>query len=397
MHDDRALEQKFASILPCLDERQRRLLAAAEARCLGYGGIRRVSRASGLSHATIQKALKELDTPPDPKGRVRGPGGGRQKIREKAPAILDALETLIAPETRGDPMSPLRWTCKSTRQLAEALARQGFSVSHRVVGELLHHLGYSLQAMAKTLEGKQHPDREAQFRSINAFCERSVDTKKKELVGQYTHGGREWQPKGDPEKGNVHDFPDPRVGKAIPYGIYDLGWDLGWVNVGVDHDTSSFAVESIRRWWLGMGEELYPKAKRLLICADGGGSNGYRVRLWKVELQGFADETGLEVTVCHFPPGTSKWNKIEHRLFSHITMNWRGRPLISHQIVVELISATTTATGLEVEAHLDMRSYPTKIKVTKEQIGRVRLRPHDFHGKWNYTIEPGAMSSEPES
>jgi hypothetical protein len=224
-----------------------------------------------------------------------------------------------------------------------------------------------------------------------------VDTKKKELVGQYTHGGRDWQPKGDPEKGNVHDFPDPRVGKAIPYGIYDLGWDLGWVNVGVDHDTSCFAVESIRQWWLGMGEELYPDAGRLLICADGGGSNGYRVRLWKVELQRFADETGLEVTVCHFPPGTSKWNKIEHRLFSHITMNWRGRPLISHQVVVELIAATTTATGLEVEAHLDTRSYPTKIKVTKEQMGRVRLHPHEFHGKWNYTIEPGAMTSESKS
>ena len=403
MHDDRALERKFASIMPCLDERQRRLLAAAEARSLGYGGIRRVSRASGLSHATIQKALKELDTPPGPEHRVRNPGGGRKKIREKTPAILDALETLIAPETRGDPMSPLRWTCKSTRQLAEALDRQGFSVNHRVVGELLHHLGYSLQAMAKTLEGKQHHDRDAQFRYINATCVQylaegqpviSVDTKKKGLVGQYTHGGREWQPKGDPEKGNVHDFPDPRVGKAIPYGIYDLGWDLGWVNVGVDHDTSSFAVESIRQWWLGMGEESYPEAKRLLICADGGGSNEYRVRLWKVELQAFADETGLVVTVCHFPPGTSKWNKIEHRLFSSITMNWRGRPLISHQVVVELISATTPATGLEVEAHLDTRSYPTKIKVTKQQMEQVRLRPHDFHGKWNYTIEPGAMGSK---
>jgi transposase len=406
MHDDRALEQKFASILPCLDERQRRLLAAAEARSLGYGGIRRVSRASGLSHATIQKALKELDTPPDPKRRVRSPGGGRKPIREKTPAILGALEALIAPETRGDPMSPLRWTCKSTRQLAEALAEQGFSVSHRVVGELLHHLGYSLQAMAKTLEGKQHPDRDAQFRYINATCNRylaegqpviSVDTKKKELVGQYAHGGREWQPKGDPEKGNVHDFPDPRVGKAIPYGIYDLGWDLGWVNVGIDHDTSCFAVESIRQWWLGMGEELYPDARRLLICADGGGSNGSRVRLWKVELQRLADEAGLEVTVCHFPPGTSKWNKIEHRLFSHITMNWRGRPLISHQVVVELISATMTATGLEVEAHLDTRSYPTKIKVTKQQMERVRLRPHEFHGNWNYTIEPGDLGRKPKS
>src|SRR5512143_1714466 len=397
MQDDRALEQKLASILPCLDERQRRLVAAAEARCLGYGGSRRVSRASGLSHATIQKALKELDTPPDPRGRVRSTGGGRKKIREKAPAILDALETLIAPETRGDPMSPLRSAPKGTRQLAEALDRQGFSVSHRVVGELLHHLGYSLQAMAKTLEGKQHPDRDGQFRYINATCGRylaegqpviSVDTKKKELVGQYTHGGREWQPKGDPEKGNVHDFPDLGVGKAIPYGIYDLGWDLGWVNVGVDHDTSCFAVESIRQWWLGMGEEVYPEAKRLLTCADGGGSNGYRVRLWKVELQGFADETGLEVTVCHFPPGTSKWNKIEHRLFSHITMNWRGRPLISHQVVVELIAATRTATGLEVKARLVTRTYPTKVEVTKEQFERVRLERHEFHGDWNYTIRP---------
>jgi DDE family transposase len=406
MHDDRELERKFASILPCLDERQRRLLAAAEARSLGYGGIRRVSRASGISHAAIHRALKELDTPPPPGGRIRRPGGGRKKVRDTTPAILDTLEELIAPETRGDPMSPLRWTCKSTRQLAEALAQRGFPVSHRVVGELLHHLGYSLQAMAKTLEGKQHPDRDAQFRYINEVSGRyiaegspviSVDTKKKELVGRYANGGREWRPVGDPEKGNTHDFPDPRVGKAIPYGIYDLGWDLGWVNVGVDHDTAGFAVESIRQWWSAMGSESYADAGRLLICADGGGSNGYRVRLWKVELQGLADQTGLEVTVCHFPPGTSKWNKIEHRLFSHITMNWRGRPLVSHQVVVELIAATRTATGLEVEARLDPRNYPTKVKVTKEQMKRVQLHPHEFHGEWNYTVKPVATARHSKS
>jgi transposase len=406
MADDLELQRKFAAILPNLDERQRRLLAAAEARSLGYGGIRRVSRASGISHAAIQRALKELDAPPLPPGRVRRPGGGRKKLRDKEPAILAALEGLIAPETRGDPMSPLRWTCKSTRQLAEALDQRGFAVSHRVVGELLHHLGYSLQAMAKTLEGKQHPDRDAQFRYINEIGGRyitegspviSVDTKKKELVGQYANAGREWQPTGEPEEALVHDFPDRRVGKAIPYGVYDLGWDLGWVNVGVDHDTASFAVESIRRWWSGMGSGMYRDAERLLICADGGGSNGYRVRLWKVELQRLADETGLEVTVCHFPPGTSKWNKIEHRLFSHITMNWRGRPLVSHQVVVELIAATRTATGLEVEARLDTGNYPTKVKVTKQQMERVRLHPHEFHGEWNYTIKPEPTTSHGRS
>ncbi len=406
MPDDPELQRKFAAILPNLDERQRRLLAAVEARSLGYGGIRRVSRASGISHAAIQRALKELDAPPPPPGRVRRPGGGRKKLRDKEPAILVALEGLIAPETRGDPMSPLRWTCKSTRQLAEALGRQGFAVSHRVVGEMLHHLGYSLQAMAKTLEGRQHPDRDAQFRYISEISGRyiaagspviSVDTKKKELVGQYANRGREWQPAGEPEEALIHDFPDRRVGKAIPYGIYDMGWDLGWVNVGVDHDTASFAVEGIRRWWSGMGSEMYSDAGRLLICADGGGSNGYRVRLWKVELQRFADETGLEVTVCHFPPGTSKWNKIEHRLFSHITMNWRGRPLVSHQVVVELIAATRTATGLEVEARLDTGSYPTKVKVTKQQMERVRLHPHDFHGEWNYTIRPESSGSHGKS
>jgi transposase len=399
MTTDQELERKFATILPCLNERQRRLLLAAEARSLGSGGISRVSRASGVSRATIQTASKQLDSPLLPGGRVRSLGGGRKRLRDKDPAILEALDRLITPQTRGDPMSPLRWTCKSTRHLAEALVQKGFTVSHRLVGELLHHLGYSLQANAKTLEGKQHPDRDAQFRYINRTSRRflaagepviSVDTQKKELVGQYDNAGREWQPEGAPEKVLTHDFPDQRVGKAIPYGIDDLGWDLGWVNVGGDHDTASFAVESIRQWWSHMGSEMYSEARRLLICADGGGSNGYRLRLWKVELQGLADETGLGITVCHFPPGTSKWNKIEHRLFSHITMNWRGRPLVSHQVIVDLISATTTATGLEVEARLDMGSYPTKVKVTKKQMEQVRLHPHDFHGEWNYTIEPAA-------
>ena len=399
MDTDQELERKFGSLFPCLDERQRRLLAAAEARSLGYGGISRVSRACGLSRVTIQGALQELDSPSPHPDRARRPGGGRKKLRDSSPQLLKVLEELIAPETRGDPMSPLRWTCKSTRQLSEALEERGLTASYHAVGRMLHHLGYSLQATAKTLEGKQHPDRDAQFRYISTTCAAyiaegqpviSVDTKKKELVGQYANRGREWQPAGDPERVNVHDFGDPGVGKAIPYGVYDVGWDLGWVNVGCDHDTAAFAVESIRRWWQAMGEESYPDAARLLICADGGGSNGYRLRLWKVELQRWADETGLEVTVCHLPPGTSKWNKIEHRLFSHITMNWRGRPLVSHQVVVELIAATRTATGLEVEARLDPGSYPTKVKVSKEQMKRVRLKPHEFHGEWNYTIEPGS-------
>jgi transposase len=403
MATDHDLERKFASILPCLDERQRRLLLAAEARALGYGGITRVSRASGISRATIQAGLKQLDSPPARAGRVRSVGGGRKKARDKAPAILDALERSIAPETRGDPMSPLRWTCKSTRQLSDALGQQGFDASHRLVGRMLHALGYSPQAPAKTPEGEQHPDRDARFRYIDATSRRylaegwpviSVDTKKKELVGRYDNGGREWRPAGEPERVNVHDFPDPRVGEAIPHGVYDLGWDLGWVNVGMDHDTAGFAVESIRRWWEGMGSETYPEARRLLICADGGGSNGYRVRLWKVELRAFADEAGLEVTVCHLPPGASNWNKIEHRLLSFITMNWRGRPLVSHQVVVELIGATRTATGLEVEARLDTGGYPTKVKVSAEQMGRVRLRPHDFHGEWNYTISPGSRTAD---
>jgi hypothetical protein len=350
-----------------------------------------------LSRTTIHKALAELEVSPLPEGCVRRPGGGRKRLSEQQPALLAALEQLIAPTTRGHPESPLRWTCKSTRQLAEALSKQGYVVAHRTVADLLRELGYSLQANAKILEGKQHTDRDAQFQYINRLtksCLRrklpaiSVDTKKKELVGSYKNGGQEWQPKGQPEPVKTHDFPNPKVGKAIPYGVYDMGRNEGWVNVGCDHDTASFAVESIRRWWRSMGRKVYPDADTLLINADGGGSNGYRRRLWKVELQQFADETGLKITVCHFPPGTSKWNKVEHRLFAHITMNWRGRPLVSHEVVVNLIGATTTRTGLKVKARLDTSIYPTKIKVSDEAMDDLNLRPHNFHGEWNYTISP---------
>lgn len=383
--------------MPHLDERKRRLLAAAEARVLGYGGVSLVSRVSGLSRTTIHRGLQELDEAALPSGRVRHPGGGRRRLREKDPSILVSLEALIAPSTRGDPESPLRWTCKSTRQLAAALRGQGYPVSHSVVAELLHDLGYSLQANAKTMEGKQHPDRDAQFQYINSLTKRylqrklpaiSVDAKKKELVGPYANGGAEWQPKGCPERVRSHDFVDPRQGKAIPYGVYDIGRNSGWVNVGRDHDTATFAVESIRRWWRCMGRRAYPRASKLLICADAGGSNGYRLRLWKVELQRLANQTGLQITVCHFPPGTSKWNKIEHRLFAHITMNWRGRPLVSHEVSVNLIGATRTKSGLKVKSRLDTSIYPTKVRVSDEELKRVNLQRHDFHGEWNYTILP---------
>jgi Rhodopirellula transposase DDE domain len=391
------LQTKWNKLMPHLDERQRRLLAAAEARVLGYGGISLVAEASGLSRTTIHKALAELDEPPLPGRRIRQVGGGRKPLGEQDPSLLVALEELIAPVTRGHPESPLRWTCKSTRQLADALGEQGYAIGHTTVAELLQHLGYSLQANAKTIEGKQHADRDAQFQYINRLTKRylrrklpaiSVDTKKKELVGEYKNNGREWQPKGQPEPVKTHDFPNPQIGKAIPYGVYDRGRNEGWVNVGCDHDTASFAVESIRRWWRCMGRKVYPDATELLISADAGGSNGYRPRLWKVELQHLADETGLKITVCHFPPGTSKWNKVEHRLFAHITMNWRGRPLVSHEVVVNLIGATTTRNGLKVRARLDTSIYPTKIKVPDEDIDSVKLTPHKFHGEWNYTIRP---------
>ena len=393
------IKNKWNKLMPHLDERQRRLLAAAEARVLGYGGVSLVAEASGLSRTTIHKALEELDAPPLADGYARQPGGGRKCLSEQDPSIVTALEMLIAPVTRGHPESPLRWTCKSTRQLAEALSQQGYSVAHRTVADLLRQLGYSLQANAKLLEGKQHPDRDAQFQYINRLTKRclrrklpaiSVDTKKKELVGSYKQHGREWQPQGQPEAVKTHDFPNPKVGKAIPYGVYDMGRNEGWVNVGCDHDTASFAVESIRRWWRYMGRKVYPDADALLISADAGSSNGYRRRLWKVELQQLADDTGLKITVCHFPPGTSKWNKIEHRLFAHITMNWRGRPLVSHEVVVNLIGATKTRTGLKVKARLDTSIYPTKVKVSDEELDTVNLKPHTFHGEWNYTISPRA-------
>lgn len=401
MDADTALTEKLAAILPHLNEKQRRLLLAAEARTLGHGGISRVARASGVSRPTIQKALHELNEPMDDSDRIRHVGGGRKKTRTRDPSILVELENLVDPDTRGDPMSPLRWTCKSTRQLAAALTQRGHRVSHWLVAELLHEAGYSLQANVKTMEGTNHPDRDEQFRYLNDQIKEflaqglpvvSVDAKKKELVGLFKNIGQEWQPAKQPVKVNVHDFPDPELGKAIPYGIYDIGRNTGWVSVGQDHDTASFAVASLHRWWQVARAVAYPQAKRLLISADSGGSNGYRVRLWKLELQRFANATGLEVTVCHLPPGTSKWNKIEHRLFAHISMNWRGRPLTSHEVIVSLIGATTTRTGLQVQAELDVGSYPTKIKVSDQEMATVQITPHSFHGEWNYTIVPDLVN-----
>ncbi len=394
---ERELREKVTALLPYLNERQRRLFLAVEARALGHGGVARVARAAGVSRPTIQQGLRELAGAGAPTERVRRAGGGRKSLTERDPALLTDLEALVDPDTRGDPMSPLRWTCKSTRQLAGALQERGHRVGYRTVAALLDQAGYSLQAAAKTLEGTQHPDRDAQFRYLNdqvkAFLAAgqpvvSVDAKKKELVGAFKNGGREWQPTGQPELVSAHDFPDKHLGKAIPYGVYDVGRNAGWVTVGRDHDTATFAVASLRRWWRAVGVDAYHGAERLLICADGGGSNGYRVRLWKVELQQFADDSGLAVTVCHLPPGTSKWNKIEHRLFAHISMNWRGRSLVSHEVIVELIGATTTASGLRVQAELDPGAYPTKVKVSDAELARVQLAPHAFHGEWNYTITP---------
>ena len=397
MDNDSKLTEKLRSILPYLNERQQRLLLAAEARSLGYGGVSQISRTTGISRPTIYRGLRELDQESEGLLLIRQSGGGRKRIEETDSTILEDLDQMIEPDTRGDPMSPLRWTCKSTRQLATALQAQGHRVSHQLVSELLRSTGYSLQANAKTLEGKQHPDRDAQFQYLSeqskAFLKQglpvvSMDAKKKELVGEFKNAGREWQPQKQPVEVNVHDFPDPHLGKAIPYGIYDIGQNTGWVSVGQDHDTASFAVASLSRWWQVVGSPSYPQAKRLLISADSGGSNGYRLRLWKLELQQFADQTGLEVTVCHLPPGTSKWNKIEHRLFSHITLNWRGRPLQSHEVIVALISSTTTTTGLQVRAELDTGLYPTKVKVSDAELATVRLSTHAFHGEWNYRIKP---------
>jgi transposase len=397
MLTEQGLADKLATVLPHLNERQRRVLLAAEARARGYGGVTQVARAAGVSRQTVHTALHELDQPARAAPRIRRPGGGRKAAATHNPALLTDLEALVDPDTRGDPMSPLRWTCKRTRQLAAALAARGHRVSHQTVAALLRAADYSLQAPVTTLEGTQHPDRDAQFRSLNeqtkAYLAHGwpvvvVDTKKKELVGPCKNGGRDWQPTGQPERVNVHDFPDPAVGKAIPYGIYDVGRNAGWVSVGRDHDTVAFAVASLRRWWQMVGPIAYPQADRLLICADGGGSNGYRLRLWKVELQRWATETGLAVTVCHLPPGTSTWNKIEHRLFAQISTNWRGRPLVSHEVIVDLIGATTTTTGLRVQAELDPGVYPTKIKVSDEEMAALHLTPHPFHGEWTYSIAP---------
>jgi transposase len=386
----------YEQVSPLLDERQRRLLAAAAARALGRGGITVVARATGLSRQTVYDGLADLDDETGlATGRVRRPGGGRKRLVERDPGLVAALEALVDPVTRGDPESPLRWTCKSTAQLARALTTQGHPVSDDTVGRLLKQQDYTLQRTRKTVEGAQHPDRDAQFGYLNELVTAqlaagqpvvSVDTKKKELVGNYANGGAEWQPSGSPVEVTVHDFPDPKVGKAIPYGVYDLGANTGWVSVGCDHDTAAFAVATLRRWWQQAGGALYPDAERLLVCADAGGSNGYRVRAWKVELARFATETGLAVTVCHFPPGTSKWNRIEHRLFSAISVNWRGRPLVSHEVIVELIGATATRTGLKVRAELDRGVYPLGVKVSDAELATIPLTSHSWHGEWNYSI-----------
>ncbi len=395
------IRRKYRSLRPELDERRRRQWAATEARDLGWGGVSVVARATGLSRTTIIAGRGELALPARQRAaeamRVRHPGGGRRPLAETDPGLMAALEALVEPSARGDPESPLRWTCKSIRRLADELTRENHPVGAVTVAKLLRQAGYSLQANRKTREGASHPDRNAQFEYINdsvrRFLQRgqpaiSVDTKKKELVGDFKNAGREWRPRGTPEEVRVHDFLIKTLGKAIPYGVYDMLNDQGWVNVGIDHDTAQFAANSIRRWWKEMGQRRFPRAKDLLITADGGGSNSHRSRLWKVSLQELADELGLKLFVCHFPPGTSKWNKIEHRLFSFITHNWRGRPLTSHQTIVNLIASTTTRTGLIVKAALDTNHYETKIKVPDEQLERLRLKRHDFHGDWNYTITP---------
>jgi hypothetical protein len=391
------LTEFFSTVMPMLDERQRRVLTGASAKMLGRGGVSVVSRAAATCRNTIITGAREIESGGSPSERVRRVGGGRKALIDKDPDLLLELDDLVSPEARGDPMSPLCWTSKSTYNLAEALHDKGFEISPRTVGDLLGQMGYSLQGTSKQKEGAQHVDRDAQFRHINdtavAFMQSgqpviSVDTKKKELVGEYSNAGKEFQRKGEPARTKVHDFIDPEMGKAIPYGVYDLGADEGWVSVGDDADTAGFAVATIGRWWAQMGRLRYPGATRLLICADAGGSNGYRVRAWKVELAKLARETGLELTVCHYPPGTSKWTKIEHRMFSFITMNWRGRPLTSYRVIVQLIANTTTKKGLKVKAELDQGHYPTGVKVTNKELSAVPLTRHEFQGAWNYTVHP---------
>ena len=399
------IRTRYRALRGVLNERTLRLWAGAEARAVGRG-IRLVAEATGLSRDTVRRGLRDLQELEDnptavapERQRIRRPGSGRPPVEESQPGLLEALEKLINPTTRGDPESALRWTCKSTRTLSEALQEQGYALSHATVSRLLRDQGYSLQAMRKTLEGTSHPDRDGQFLHINEKSKTflaagdpviSVDTKKKELIGRFHNGGREWQLKGSPEPALVHDFIDRQLGKAIPYGVFDVGRNEGWVSVGTDHDTAEFAVESIRRWWERLGREAYPNAKRLLIVADAGGSNGYRTRLWRTSLQKLADDLDLELSVSHLPPGTSKWNKIEHRMFCHISQNWRGRPLISHEVVIELIAATTTQSGLRIQAALDDGTYPKGKKVSDEELAAVLLERDPFHGDWNYTIRSHA-------
>ena len=398
MIDPHPIHKRFTSLSPHLSERDRRLFAATEARAAGYGGIAAVSAATGVAVSTIGRGLKELsglDTlAPD---RVRRPGGGRKLLVEKDASLLDDLLALVEPSERGDPMSPLRWTCKSLSQLAAALVAQGHRIGRTVVGELLHKQRFSLQANRKTREGEGHPDRDAQFVHINGSVKAalaagqpviSVDTKKKELVGDFKNAGQTWRPRGEPEEVRVHDFLIKELGRAVPYGVYDLAANAGWVSVGVSHDTAAFAVQTIRRWWAEIGSARYPEATRLVITADGGGSNGSRVRLWKRELQRLADELGIEIAVHHLPPGTSKWNKIEHRLFSFITMNWKARPLVSYRVIVDLISATTTETGLTVRCELDSADYPKGMVVSDREMDGLNISRDAFHGEWNYTMQP---------
>ena len=405
MVDEIAIKKRFEFLAPALDERLRRLVASAEAEALGRGGIALVSETTGVSRRAIRVGRQELLelkgsgalASPGLGARVRKPGGGRKRTIDKDPSLKDDLNALVDPITRGDPESPLRWTCKSVRRLAAELRSRGHKVSHSLVAELLDAMGYSLQANRKTREGSDHPDRDAQFEYINAQVQSalakgepaiSVDTKKKALVGDFKNAGREWQPRGQPEEVRVHDFKLKELGRAAPYGVYDIGENAGWVGVGTDHDTAEFAVATIRNWWRSMGRPIYPRARGLLITADGGGSNGSRLRLWKTELQRFADELALPITVCHFPPGTSKWNKVEHRLFCHITENWRGKPLRTFETVVQLIGHVRTTTGLRVKARLDKRKYPKGIVVTESQMEELALFKDRFHGEWNYQLRP---------
>ena len=393
-----SLKIKLSGILPELNERQRRILLAVEAESLGYGGTKILSEVSGVAETTIRRGFDDLKKKPKDLVSARRSGAGRKQATEKNPNLKEILQEIIEPETRGDPETPLRWTCKSVRNIADALKKEKLTVSHQTVAAILRELEYSLQGNKKTKEGADHPDRNKQFLYINKIAKQflieknpviSVDTKKKELVGNYKNIGKEWAPKGQPTEVNGHDFPDKEVPKAVPYGVYDIANNKGWVNVGITSDTAEFAVESIKQWWRRMGRVLYPKkVKKLLIFADAGGSNGYRSRLWKKEIQKFANKEKLEITICHFPPGTSKWNKIEHRLFSFISMNWRGKPLLTYQTIISLIVSTKTRTGLTVKARLDKRKYKKGIEVSDNEMADINLAKHSFHGEWNYTIKP---------